>query len=68
MNCYDCLSEDRSTPAAAVCRRCGAGVCTSHTHTAPQTLRRSSGLGRTHLPRPARRMTCTTCYKAEVQP
>ncbi len=30
MNCYVCTREQSVTPAVAVCRYCGAGLCLVH--------------------------------------
>lgn len=65
MNCYDCDREDRTVPATAVCRHCGAAVCTEHAHATTELVTRNAGLGLATLPLPARRITCTTCYDAE---
>lgn len=31
MNCYDCISDGRTTVAVAICTSCGAGLCGDHT-------------------------------------
>ncbi len=30
MNCYVCATADRTEPAVAICRHCGAGLCLEH--------------------------------------
>ncbi|NBM17880.1 DUF2180 family protein [Streptomyces sp. GC420] len=65
MNCYDCAQLGRTTPATAVCRHCGAAVCTAHARATGVTVHRTTGMGSSTRPRPARRITCTTCYDAE---
>ncbi|MYQ75825.1 MULTISPECIES: DUF2180 family protein [unclassified Streptomyces] len=65
MNCYDCHTSDVSTPALAVCRRCGAGICGAHSTAVPHTLHRINGVGVATLPRVARRLVCPTCCAAE---
>ena len=63
MHCYDCLTEDRTLPATAVCTRCGAGVCRAHVRSADQPL---PGPPDPATGRPtARRLTCTVCHNAE---
>lgn len=65
MNCYDCAQEGRTVPATAVCRHCGAAVCTEHAHVTGDLVQRTVGMGPTVRPLPARRITCVTCYDAE---
>ena len=30
MHCFECARAERETPAVAVCRDCGAGLCLEH--------------------------------------
>lgn len=62
MNCYDCALEGRKVPATAVCRHCGALVCTEHAHVTADLVYRMVGLGPSARPLAARRITC---YDAE---
>ncbi|GGO43474.1 hypothetical protein GCM10012287_06730 [Streptomyces daqingensis] len=66
MNCYDCLSRQRTTVAVAVCTRCGAGLCLDHAHVAPEIVHESAGTGVTAHSRNARRFTCGICHEAEI--
>ncbi|WP_443059936.1 DUF2180 family protein [Streptomyces sp. NBC_00467] len=46
MNCYECRRESgATTPAEAVCQRCGAGVCVDHVSVEIQELHQQVGLG-----------------------
>lgn len=66
MNCYDCLLDGATTTAAAVCTRCGAGLCADHLRVTPETVHEPAGTGTsTHTPS-ARRITCLRCHEAEV--
>ncbi|MGI3222697.1 DUF2180 family protein [Streptomyces sp. GTA36] len=66
MNCYDCQSQEQTTtPAVASCVRCGAALCADHVQVRPELVHRVVGMGLATQPLPARRMTCTTCHKAE---
>ena len=65
MNCYDCLARQKLTTAAAVCARCGAGLCLDHVHVAPQAVHESAGTGRSVHTSDARRFTCGVCHEAE---
>ncbi|GAA3735316.1 DUF2180 family protein [Streptomyces tremellae] len=62
MNCYDCLRQGRTTPAAAVCADCGAAVCVGHVHEGRAQARRNAGLTATMYSR--RLLTCTACLGA----
>lgn len=65
MNCYDCHRLGRTTPALAMCRRCGAAVCAEHLTVHPEEIQRVDGVGRTTSSQPARRFTCAVCHVAE---
>ena len=68
MNCYDCLPRETghpsTTPAVAVCRRCGAGLCVDHVRAEPETIHQVAGTG-TASSEGARRLTCALCHDAE---
>lgn len=65
MNCYDCAQESQTTVATAVCRHCGAAVCTEHAHVTAELVHRTVGMGPSVRPLAARHITCTICYDAE---
>jgi hypothetical protein len=67
MNCYDCHLLGTNTPAVAVCRHCGAAICTAHLKSNAEDLLRSEGMGLTTQDHQARRLTCLTCHDAEHQ-
>lgn len=64
MICYDCATDDRTTPAQAVCGHCGAAVCRDHVRVRPRLLTAFAGTG-TAPPLPARRATCLVCRAAD---
>ncbi|MDH6132049.1 hypothetical protein P3T37_001434 [Kitasatospora sp. MAA4] len=66
MNCYDCHTAERTTPALAVCHHCGAGLCAEHARALPDTVHHLSGTGASTLPRRARRISCSVCAEAEA--
>ncbi|MFI1159145.1 DUF2180 family protein [Streptomyces sioyaensis] len=63
MNCYDC-APDADAAAVAICRNCGAALCEQHALSAPQTVVRVHGVGKTTAPAMARRIVCTVCRGA----
>lgn len=65
MNCYDCVLSDRTTPAVAVCARCGAALCREHIRTSHLPVKETTGLGPSEHEKEARRLTCSICYGAE---
>ncbi|MFE0100381.1 DUF2180 family protein [Streptomyces sp. NPDC059009] len=65
MKCYDCAHAGQSVDAVAVCRHCGSGMCVAHVAVAGEEVRHLTGMGLSHGPRAARRMTCTVCHEAE---
>ncbi|MCC9706590.1 DUF2180 family protein [Streptomyces sp. MNU76] len=65
VNCYDCAQESQTTVATAVCRHCGAAVCTEHAHVTAELVHRTVGMGPSVRPLAARHITCTICYDAE---
>ncbi|MFP3987903.1 DUF2180 family protein [Streptomyces sp. E11-3] len=65
MNCYECGQQGRTTPATAVCRVCGAAVCTDHVRTESKSLRESASPGKVTHDQPARQLTCPVCHAAE---
>ncbi|WP_327348628.1 DUF2180 family protein [Streptomyces europaeiscabiei] len=65
VNCYDCAQESQTTVATAVCRHCGAAVCTEHAHVTAELVHRTVGMGPSVRPLAARHITCTVCYDAE---
>ena len=64
MHCYDCLTENRTLVATAVCTRCGAGVCRAHVRSAAEPLPAPPEAPPSGE-RTARRLTCTVCHNAE---
>jgi hypothetical protein len=30
MNCYECATQQRQTPAVAICKHCSVGLCMDH--------------------------------------
>lgn len=64
MHCYDCLTEDRTLTATAVCTRCGAGVCGAHVRSAGQPVGTPADTAPAGTVA-ARRLTCTVCHNAE---
>ncbi|MDT0417398.1 MULTISPECIES: DUF2180 family protein [unclassified Streptomyces] len=66
MHCYECdaVGHD-TTPAVAVCRRCGAALCSAHARIGTTLLRRAGGTGGVVRAVTARRITCDTCRAAE---
>ncbi|MGH4033816.1 DUF2180 family protein [Actinomycetota bacterium Odt1-20B] len=65
MKCYDCAQIGQLVDAVAVCRRCGGGICVAHASVTDEEVRHLTGMGLSHGPRSARRMTCTVCHEAE---
>ncbi|AVH60728.1 DUF2180 domain-containing protein [Streptomyces dengpaensis] len=70
MHCFDCVLESRASTvpaspavAAAVCARCGAGICGRHAHVTSDPLP-GPPISSTPMPE-ARRLTCELCYEAE---
>lgn len=67
MFCYDCSNRaGTSTPAVAMCVRCGAGVCHAHAHVSHPLAYAIVGAGRATHDRPARHITCDACREAET--
>ncbi|MCZ7461943.1 DUF2180 family protein [Streptomyces sp. WMMC940] len=65
MNCYDCHSGGRTTPAVAVCHACGVALCGRHMYLETQEVHRDAGLGKTTGDVPARSVMCSVCRLAE---
>ncbi|MFC7309586.1 DUF2180 family protein [Streptomyces monticola] len=65
MNCYDCLPGATTTPAVAVCTRCGAALCRDHLYAGTTEVHDTPGLGRATHEVAARRITCRVCAGAE---
>jgi hypothetical protein len=65
MNCLDCASKDRATPAVGVCHDCGAGVCVDHAVTRDQYLTRIVTIAlEVAVEPPARVLRCEVCSAA----
>ena len=63
MNCYDCASTGKTTPAVGTCVNCGAGVCADDVQLAVHELPHPASPGNyTHLT--TRSMTCRSCAAA----
>ena len=69
MNCYDCSVGGGSSPAVAVCSRCGASVCRDHVRIRVDDVVRhsSTGFARVVGP-PGRSLRCATCNDAGSGP
>ncbi|MBX9399253.1 DUF2180 family protein [Streptomyces sp. TRM72054] len=65
MWCYDCLAQDRTTTASAVCRSCGAAVCAEHVREERKEVRQLVGMGKATHDAPARNLLCEMCFHAE---
>ncbi|MDQ8703984.1 DUF2180 family protein [Streptomyces sp. LHD-70] len=65
MNCYECVNQGLTSDAVAVCRLCGAAVCTAHVRTEPLQIREAANPGKVVHDRPARQLTCVVCSAAE---
>ncbi|MEV7995825.1 DUF2180 family protein [Streptomyces sp. NPDC086077] len=65
MNCYECSQSGRTAQAVAVCKVCGAGVCSNHVRTEPKTLRGPATPGKMVHNQEARQLTCPVCRAAE---
>ena len=64
MNCLDCHSE--TTPAVAVCGRCGAGLCAEHLIESDEHLTFLMPINRrVRAAPPARKLRCVPCTAAE---
>ncbi|MER7408915.1 DUF2180 family protein [Streptomyces cacaoi] len=63
MHCYDCHQEGKETTALAVCRDCGAGVCSRHLRPDPEPVRRSTSSGQVWSGQESRRMICEMCHR-----
>jgi hypothetical protein len=65
MNCLDCASNDRVTPAVGICHDCGAGVCVDHAVTRAHYLKRILTIAlEVAVEPPARILRCTVCSAA----
>lgn len=63
MNCYACLVETGNTiqSACAICKECGAGICSAHAVDVTHTM----SAGSTSLTAASRsRLLCQRCYRA----
>ncbi|MFE3850529.1 DUF2180 family protein [Streptomyces griseorubiginosus] len=65
MNCYECTRSGLTSQAVAVCRLCGAAVCTEHVRTETVQLREAAHPGKVIHDLPARQLTCPVCRTAE---
>ncbi|MFI6012585.1 DUF2180 family protein [Streptomyces sp. NPDC051243] len=65
MNCYECAQSGRASAAVAICRLCGAAVCTEHVHSEPMQVREPAQPGKVIHDQSARRLTCPLCRAAE---
>ncbi|MEV7035766.1 DUF2180 family protein [Streptomyces sp. NPDC093272] len=65
MNCLDCDSDGRQTPAIGVCRQCGVAVCGHHSKLSEQFLTCTKPLNRrVAVEQPVRRLMCRACARA----
>jgi len=60
MNCLDCVTDHRTTPAVGACTTCGAGVCAEHLELDTKTVGHYAGVGNAHA-YPTRAVTCSAC-------
>ncbi|MFP8962351.1 DUF2180 family protein [Streptomyces nanhaiensis] len=65
MNCYECLTRERTTTAVAVCSRCHVGLCPEHLRIDSQLVREPRGMGQVTQTPEARRALCEVCERAE---
>ena len=64
MNCLDC--HPRTTPAVAICGRCGAGVCADHIVETDDYLTFTAVINREVQVSPSvRHLRCSRCAAAE---
>ncbi len=69
MNCFDCLQDEITKPAVAICHHCGAGICPKHSAEKKVSVSKLVGLGKkVPLPLYARRLFCFECDEALSQP
>jgi hypothetical protein len=65
MNCLDC-HPDTSTPAVAICGRCGAGLCAEHIVETDDYLTFTAPINRPVQVAPSvRHLRCSRCAAAE---
>ena len=65
MNCLDCASLGRHTPAVGICTDCGAGICADHARLSPHWLTRTAAVNRVvAVEPPARLLRCPVCQSA----
>jgi hypothetical protein len=65
MNCLDCTSNDRATPAVGICHDCGAGICLDHAVTRDHYLKRILTIAQeVAVEPPARILRCQVCSAA----
>jgi hypothetical protein len=67
MNCYECLSDQRATPAVGVCRHCGAGLCATHVRIRSNQVQGAASPGKVTHEHSARKLLCGTCLRAEEE-
>ncbi|MFH0241544.1 DUF2180 family protein [Streptomyces sp. HK10] len=65
MNCYECLTRDRTTTAVAVCSRCHLGLCPEHLRIESELVSEPRGMGQVTQTPEARRALCEVCARAE---
>ncbi|RZB15351.1 DUF2180 family protein [Streptomyces sp. F001] len=64
MNCFDCLALERVSTAVAICRSCGAALCSERVQNETKTITQLVGMGKaTHEPA-ARELLCGVCSRA----
>jgi len=64
MNCLDC--HPHTTPAVAICGRCGAGLCAEHIIEGEEHLTFTAPINRVvEVSPPARHLRCDRCAAAE---
>ena len=66
MRCRECEAAREETPASAICSRCGAALCATHTVAISESLTCTQPIARqiTVTP-PARRLMCPVCARAQ---
>ena len=60
MNCFDCSTDGRTTPAVGSCITCGAGICAAHLELITRELPHTNSPGG-YTPKMTRTLTCASC-------
>jgi hypothetical protein len=69
VNCLDCATNGKQTPAVGLCHSCSAALCLHHMEVVQYYLETSRPIcGTAALPIAGRVILCRTCRKAVEQP